>query len=434
MTQEKRVIYSYAELQTFSQQQNLLRYLSAAQLSFLLTSIPPASWSTRWTDDWSIYRDDIDAFVAEVVCSLSTNVDFCQLVADCIRTDARVLNALKEVVPPLITDEGGNGSRAGAGSRHNVVQCEDDKLYGGIIAAIQYTDRIIVDILEKLAAGTNIFERVALLFEGTPILGLLPIDDAINAVSIFADTTLEQYQAAWTLQAETDLACEIYCLIDDNEDCKFNSEIMTDALWSLAQLTPLATLELAWEAIAQGTYTGARLAYVFFLTTLLPAKFEDFIFGTNSSATSLIAAFENGAANASDSGWNTCACPQTWTSIIEDPKLFNLFVPYVGRAIWTGSAWQSGSLATVVQINSITFTSAFISTVEIDATVSGTYQFWPAAIGSVPGQSSTVSSVFTVDATCTQIAVGVDSTPDAYSGEIVRVIVSGTGTKPPELP
>jgi len=99
-------------------------------------------------------------------------------------------------------------------------ECSKDILWAQCLALIQFTNRQIEDMLEKIESATNVVE-LAGLSDDVPMIGLalkfFGVELATNAINYWQEALQEGYLAEYTEAVENELACQLFCACFD--DC-----------------------------------------------------------------------------------------------------------------------------------------------------------------------------------------------------------------------
>lgn len=93
--------------------------------------------------------------------------------------------------------------------------CDLDILWAQCLALVQFTNRSIVDTLERVEAATNTNELLALV-DGIPLLGWVAeafgSELTTDTINYFQEAILESYEAQYTEGVEHEIACGLFCL------------------------------------------------------------------------------------------------------------------------------------------------------------------------------------------------------------------------------
>jgi len=104
--------------------------------------------------------------------------------------------------------------------------CDSDVLWSQCEQLVDYSNTMITDTLEQLETATNNIE-LAQVITSLPILDELGADAIAGYVELLFDGIAENYAAEYDLSYRNTLACEIFCLCQD--DC----EITIDRVYSI---------------------------------------------------------------------------------------------------------------------------------------------------------------------------------------------------------
>jgi len=110
--------------------------------------------------------------------------------------------------------------------------CDRDILWAQCLALVQFTNRQIEDILERIEAATNVVE-LAGLSDDLPLVGVVlkffGVELATNTINYFQEALQEGYLAEYTADKEIELACELFCAFRD--DCSLTVVGIYDIMW-----------------------------------------------------------------------------------------------------------------------------------------------------------------------------------------------------------
>lgn len=151
------------------------------------------------------------------------SMSICDYVADCIENSESVKNAL------LANEQQNIGYNSPASnlisnstSLINPTDCDYDEIWGNAVALWSNINKTNIDALEVLKTETNKLAVLADAISAIPVLGSLPVDEAINFIDQVATWSLENYESALTVELETQITCDLFCLMKEN--CEFSFE------------------------------------------------------------------------------------------------------------------------------------------------------------------------------------------------------------------
>jgi len=200
--------------------------------------------------------------------------NICELVAECIENmepGDPLYQALQDwlidqvTTNPAITDIIGNGGDGAtphpAVGSLTLQSCDASILFGFTRQMVQYLNRRIVDVFERIEVYTNFVEFLAAVTSETTYVGAI-----IEYVEKLQETFMENYVSAYTAELEQEMACELMCLALQN-NCQLTWEDMTG--YFLENLF----LELADNDIfdllsvfASGVWDGNEFVYLMMAT------------------------------------------------------------------------------------------------------------------------------------------------------------------------
>jgi hypothetical protein len=235
-SQDKRVRWSQAAIETFSEDEQLFK-LSNQEVSALQTAIAVMEWKTRWLDgDISFYSP----FSGKLAEKLMTPIDFCAEMINCIENDTDVQAALQNYLQTT-------GQNGGVGNPEqplsdtilngNIIPsdalCTNDNKYAMALAVVQILDRSIKDFFELVEVVTNGAEYAVTLADNGGVFTSGPAAAAETAAWL-QDSIQEEYDAAYNVITEEEFACAIYCQF---LDCNLTFENIYDAYQSVISVT-----------------------------------------------------------------------------------------------------------------------------------------------------------------------------------------------------
>jgi len=206
--------------------------------------------------------------------------------------------------------------------------CNLNILWAQCLALVQYTNRSIVDILEKVEAATNINELAALV-DGVPLLGWIAeffgselMTDTIN---YFQEAIAESYAAQYTEAVENELACGLFCLSQLGCDISVGGiyDFMFDRVADVVPDNPSEFIDMI-EMLAGIDFDGTNVVDLMFWFCWGGVKLASFAVGepVTTAALNNITAL---AVNDANNDWELlCTCPNcddTFTIVIGTDNL-----------------------------------------------------------------------------------------------------------------
>jgi hypothetical protein len=300
---------------------------------------------TNWEGDEAA-RQDVSSLV-EAAFEL-TDWDGCMDcagVAECIATDEGTQEALDGAVATFIST-GGSGIYNGlagmfpgigaytfpAGVPQSPSQvavdqaqasvtnptCDNDILWSQCLALVQSTNRIIVDVFERIEAATNSVELADAATE-FPIIGwvkeALGGDFVLDLIQYWQNSIAEGYNAQYTSDVENEIACGLFCVGQAN-GCELTLEncydYFTSRLMAHADIPPLSSFIDFLEFVTGLTVDGTLVVDLAFYTSWLGIKWGSFFFSEPfGDRFKLITAL---AVNDANDDWILLCdtCPQTY--------------------------------------------------------------------------------------------------------------------------
>lgn len=266
-------------------------------------------------------------------------MDICDLVLNCINTDTDIQQAIANYsvgssingqtveVQEILDDQ----------LIANPVGCDSDHIYGMTLQLTQFVNQINEDILELFVNAPFAMARIGDIIEAIPGVGELPFDDMFQFVESFLEDVNDAYQAAYTLSLEIEIACDLFCLAEDN-GCILDYQDARDYFYTKLALAIDTTDWLSFvEDIIANNLIGTATVYAMYLVFFQTLIYGGEILGQNfTKVTNLVASMFNDP----DSDWSiNCDCdpPPDYTF---DFTSANSWVLYIGnegnRGVYTG--------------------------------------------------------------------------------------------------
>jgi hypothetical protein len=208
--------------------------------------------------------------------TLPTPPEFdCGDVEDCLET-SDIIAEIHTDIDGISSGGGGNGNPdnvdkpANEGSNYEQgnedaftpVDCGDDdkdKLWGAIDTMVSYMHDTNIDFFQQIAVYTSRAQLLSTVISGIPLVGLLPIDEAISGAAQLSDILGVEYLGAVTTSGLYEIKCDLFCQAVDN-GCQFDINTAFNYFldnMGVATLDDASSFESWFEHIASGlTITG----------------------------------------------------------------------------------------------------------------------------------------------------------------------------------
>lgn len=422
------------------------------------------SMLTRW---W--YYDVNNESEAEDVvqramsCNAETGADYedcmtldCNDVLECILQTPEIQQAIAQfaIGSSITATDTENDSILNSNTFPVLGSCTNAQVFGMTTQLVDLIDTISLTILDRFVASLNSAGNLGYLIEGIPVIGELPIDDILTFVQTVAVQINTEYQASADVQLLEDIACDLMCI--GMEDCDLTFQEIRDYYQDKIVL-PIqydTMEELVLNIVANGWF-GDQAVYIihFFIVQLVVIGGEI----TGIDANRIIKTVSS-YYNDPNPDWSTICddCPEQWTSTLDLTSSDYGFTFIDGEWIDT-----VGFVPTANTGND----NRLYATLAFDE-VNITFVSWQASItipsnpqgDSVAGLSIKDNSVntFAQPYTYPQLGNGTsnldfnatiniqgdfidlflrpDNNGSSGSGVVSEVVLSGTGTKPSQLP
>jgi len=452
----KAVKWSWPELQ--GHDNDTLRVVLLTERDILLYSAVASAvyWKTRWQDAPSSFAD-VEHYATEALKRLLMPIDICELVADCIRNNADVQEAIQ--------GEAGNGY--GPKTIINVTQytnnqlisgetdangCGNDAKFGRVIALVEYVDEVMTDFFQSLDAATNIISQFDELISAAPVFETLPIDEFVGAIGNTGEFWRDSYDASVNTQLLEGIECELWCRYGANCEItvgdlrqlildRYNFSSTQGSLNVFSAFAVIARIATTILSGGLGTYIGDDFVYLSWLLQLSAIEATGTFFGVD--PVDYVSEASNGTPNTS---WALCACPNSWIYEIDLTQELGKFqvisgVWVSGQGIQSGT--QFGSEASWIRDdvtidNALTTVTSIVITYELTSKCDNSNRW---ALAHVPNYSNpvrTLNSLQTGAKTLECYTAGNDVSirlRNTDSGScsniyITRIKVAGTGVDP----
>lgn len=250
--------------------------LTWAERQILLTTLDYVGWLTRWyspteqtidqdqIDEW---RDSIAGKLMFGVCPVDCNDVIACIIAALDGTGTSLPDSLLEWlaehqndVQPYPND--GNGSIEIASEDLNIEGCDNDIIFGFTLQLTQAFHRWVTDFLEIVESITNSVELADAVLDSVPTL-----TSVLSLVDYFVETVAEAYAANYDDELESQIACDLFCIAIENEDCSLTFDDILQYL-SDKLFYELSDITLSdWATfVSAGFWDGDEFVYIMFLT------------------------------------------------------------------------------------------------------------------------------------------------------------------------
>lgn len=437
-------------------------------------------WSTRWNSDIDTPLPDINAIASRLDDKMSDEscIDLCQMISDCIAGNQTIQQQIsfysgypsitaetEEVADYLMTDllEG-----------QGVVSCDINSIFGATTQLTDFLNMLSVDLLEIFTGAFAVPERLADVISAIPVVETLPLDEILEFTAKMAQQIENSYNSAYDSQIRDDFRCDLRCLVIEN-DCQLSLELARNYFYDKLEtaITKTDFLQIVNDIIANN-WLGEQSIYLLHFMILQTIIFGGEILGIDVNRIARqVATFFNDP----DSDWEVLCddCPDYWTSVIDfsNAQYFSHFLQSVA---WTPREWgvydggdgqweATNATSTFNNVKGIsigiTFDPVVVQSVRIE---------YDAVRGNWAGHSSDenyiqltqypsdtietgvmidnlvtgndqqkiydVITINPVDFLVLNIRCDISTKPTSAIGtlNLKRVIINGTGTKPPQLP
>lgn len=369
-----------------------------------------------------------------------TMVDYCAIVADCIETSQGVQDALSGYIQSRPTNQIPDLNER-LDDPINESGCDADVVFGQVSAVWDVINQTTIDFLEILVAASTPAEALSEVIAAIPVIGSLPFDEMIGFVNMFAEWTLEFYNASLTLALENSIKCDLFCLALEAEGCILSAndimEYFAAKISFLAQVR-VTTLEDMIQFIIDLPKNVADL-YVYSMSLCqmyIVSLIERFL---NINTINVYISFARLGDPADD--WEAICDECAWSYTFEGTNLGDWYVPDSGGS-FNGTIWSSTTVASSRRLHlQIDFAESTILSVEVTFVAQGTaggrainYPALPSASNTLYGTLSTSAGSHTdlIENTVltTGFGMAIDSTGTGTQNTLSKIVISGIGNNP----
>jgi hypothetical protein len=217
--------------------------LTEKQIYLIGQVLDQIAWSrTRWAGDKSGL--DFKAILGELEYNLSNCNDICDLVADCVENDIDVQLAIELVIRELGFTNATTGNPdvppqapiGGVRMSGDMLPVDYDcsvssKNMAVARSIVQSINVAITDWLEVIELITNPAELATEISDNVEGLSYV-VGTSLEIAAWVQDTVAEFYSASYTESAEDEIACAIFCALEDN--CTLSFQELIDIYADLA--------------------------------------------------------------------------------------------------------------------------------------------------------------------------------------------------------
>lgn len=398
-------------------------------------------------------------------------LDLCQLILQCIDDTPELQDAISQYA-----------LSAGASLTDEPVQeildkpivqgftgCTNDNMFGAITGLVDLLNDMATDIIQILNDNQNTVSRIAQIIEAIPVIGEIIPADLAEIVEGFFEDMQNLYDAAYTVALRDEYRCDLFCIAVNN-NCTIDFDDVLDYYLSKMGAVFPTSIDQFFGLYVTGQYTGVTLVAAWHVMVIYLMTTGVKILGLNEDRlVKMISALYNDP----DGDWATLCdpCVNQWTSVLDFTTSDYGFVFSKDDlnndiGVWTNGvgleeACITRSGGTLRQLNgSIPIDSSTITSVRIEGvfTKASGQNGSAVALGSgMQNNGSAVPDLFwgTTYVDWTVAVVPFDNTQTSINGEtsdeyyltarpaadrcagavvIETVTITGTGTKPSQLP
>lgn len=395
-------------------------------------------------------------------------LEFCEQVIQCIENDPETRQALSDYFnyQNLTLTDTINSTIAGSNLISDTTGCNNDKLFGAVTGLVDFMNQLAEDFLEMLANSTNFAGRLGDMIEAVPVVNLLPVDDLFQMIESFTEDFAQNYSAYYTTTLRDQYRCDIFCFSKDT--CNFDWQELFDYFNAqLVQAIIPDNLADFLDYFVNGVFAGEQIVHAFhaFMSGIM--LFGSKILNVDANRLTLIVST---MFNDPDADW-AILCDCGWTSILDLTSSDYGFSFILDDNLNPVGQWTNGIglQATPVLITenrrqltgSFNFDTSNITSYRLQGTFTrgtvpgfangyvATYSQMELANVSDPvtrqqsiysdysvGIQATLDYTKNFDSNFDEFTIFGRSAIGATNGEFTvhTITITGTGTKPPQLP
>lgn len=445
-----------------------LYILTEQQASALVALASFLQWRTRWQN--APGDDTLDAFASETMFNLMNPIT-CAMLQECLqplfdtlRTQVNQDAIFREfgseypVAEPLPEEVADSPLAPGTNPT-----CNLDILWAQSEQTVLFSDFWVTDALQKLEGATNNAEAIAVLSQ-LPIIDEFGFDAIAGYAELLLDGIAENYEAAYTLAYQQEVACEIFCAAQEN--CEITLNLIFDVFRERVEAyygTPIGAITSVMNIISyllDQSIDGTIVADAMMLIIWGSARYGNTFLGTIGTA-QLEATLQLAVNDANDDWSILCDCG--WFSLMDVTTSMFTWEAYPSGKNWgtfvnasgieSGFDTTEGAAYQMVQIRLPFAAPAKIARIAFDFDMANGTQNpgTPFAVGTdnlfvdsgtpAPDGTGQTFDREIRDDNASEIALRCQagflnpgSTNPGGSCKVTQVRVWGLGTKPPELP
>ena len=316
----------------------------------LLSMLDIVGWQTRWSGTPSL--DTIEAWRDELFSKLigECAVD-CDDVIACLidalggeGTDISVtlqdwIQENQGIIPPyppvtgVAIDE--------VDTNLNSESCDSDTIFGFSIQLVQLFNALVENLFEIIEVATNGAELIAGAVDSIPLLS-----EVTDYIVYIQDSIYENYLANYDVALEKQIACDLFCLMQDNAPTctlTWDDILVYLSLKTAYELSDVKITDWA-DFVVAGTWDGDEFVYIMFMTVAaVLAAGGDWAGITLQQVQNIVTSFFNDP----DDDWitlcDTCAWIYTidFTSEQGDWEVGTIFMAEYQGTYVSSTGWQT---------------------------------------------------------------------------------------------
>ena len=274
-----------------------------------------------------------------------TMPDLCDLILNCIETTQELQDAISFYSASSNIQGSSPESETNLAGQliDNPIGCDNDIIFGMTTQLVEFADRLIKDLFERIDASQLSATNVGYLLKLIPVVETLPLDEMFELTDKLVDDMETAYLSASTQLLKDEIACDLFCLAQDN-DCQLTLEMVRDYFEDkVGQVFDYTDVLSFLGDFINGTFVGNAVYYgmniLFFQIFAFGGKFLEYFF---QDYLQIIQSMFNDP----NSDWSTLcdACPDVWTWNSDFATSQNIWsgmnIGYGAGATYS-SGWQS---------------------------------------------------------------------------------------------
>lgn len=292
---------------------------------------------------------DASSLYSGLVQSMAIYNSICDFVTECVMNSPELQVAIQQSVDNAVAQAIAQAGLPVPNPSANLLtgSCNKDVLFGQAMYLVDYLHLTQVDILERVEVLSNRIEIAEMLSSLFPPTNFLGADELAQYIDNLLSFIAENYNAEYTVGYQEELACEIFCIMQ--EDCSLSVEQLFVLFQNRlnGQLEIFNLMKEIFQFVLSGSWQGREIVdgFMFLHMGFLKLLNTLPVFNFFGLGTKLISQRLAIGALSPNSAWDLICtdCPQG-----EWEHTFDFTASSSGFVLWssggsTGGTWSSGN-------------------------------------------------------------------------------------------